>query len=80
METRQFKTAQALKRSLVLDMIIAWRTLLLCRLGKNHPNLPASLFYSPEELAILEVCKKKEKEICLKASSRLLHPLTSFPS
>lgn len=79
-ETRQFKTAQALKRSLVLDMIIAWRTLLLCRLGKSHPNLPASLFYSPEELAILEVCKKKEKEICLKASSRPLHPLTSFPS
>ena len=57
-ETRQMKTAQALTRSLVLDMIIAWRVLFLCRLGRDHPNLPASLFYGPEELAILEVQKK----------------------
>ena len=58
-ETRQMKSAQALTRSLVLDMIVAWRILLLCRLGRSHPNLPASLLYSPEELAILEVVKKK---------------------
>ena len=60
-ETRQMKTAQALTRSLVLDMIIAWRVLFLCRLGKNHPNLPASVFYGPEELAILEVQKKRAR-------------------
>jgi hypothetical protein len=30
-------------------------------LGKEHPHLPASLLYSPEELAILEVYKKKAK-------------------
>lgn len=53
------KSAQALTRSLVLDMIVAWRVLLLCRLGKSHPNLPASVLYTPEELAILEVYKKK---------------------
>ena len=58
-ETRQMKSAQALKRSLVLDMIVAWRILLLCRLGKSHPDLPASLLYSREELAILESYKKK---------------------
>ena len=58
-ETRQMKSAQALTRSLVLDMIVAWRVLLLCRLGKSHPNLPASGLYTPEELAILEVFKKK---------------------
>ena len=58
-ETRQMKSAQALSRALALDMIVAWRVLLLCRLGKAHPHLPASLLYSPEELAILEVLKKK---------------------
>ena len=58
-ETRQMKSAQALIRSLVLDMIVAWRILLLCRLGQSHPHLPASVLYSPEELAILEVIKKK---------------------
>lgn len=60
-ETRQMKSAQALTRSLVLDMIVAWRVLLLCRLGKSHPDLPASILYSPEELAILEVLQKKER-------------------
>jgi Domain of unknown function (DUF4338)/Transposase DNA-binding len=57
-ESRQMKSAQALSRSLVLDMIVAWRVLLLCRLGKAHPHLPACLLYSPEELAVLEVLKK----------------------
>jgi hypothetical protein len=58
-ETRQMKSAQALERALALDMIIASRVLLLTRLGKEHPNLPAELFYSPEELEVL-VAKKAE--------------------
>ena len=57
-ETRQMKSAQSLGRALVLDMIVAWRVLLLCRLGKAHPNVPASLLYSPQELAVLEILKK----------------------
>jgi hypothetical protein len=58
-ERRQMKSAQALERALALDMIVASRVLLLSRLGKEHPDLPAELFYSPEELAVLEV-KKNE--------------------
>lgn len=58
-ERRQMKTARALERALALDMIVASRVLLLKRLGKEHPQLPADLFSSQEELAILEV-KKKE--------------------
>lgn len=58
-ERRQMKTARALERALALDMIVASRVLLLKRLGKEHPDLPADLFYSQEELAVLEV-KKKE--------------------
>jgi hypothetical protein len=58
-ETRQMKSAEALSRALSLDMMVAWRVLLLCRLGKEHPNLPATVLYSREELAILEVIKKK---------------------
>jgi hypothetical protein len=62
-ETRQMKSAQALTRALALDLIVAWRVLLLCRLGKEHPHVPASLLYSPEELAILEVLKKKKTSL-----------------
>ena len=58
-ERRQMKEAQHLERALALDMIIAARVLLLTRLGKDHPDLPARVFYSPEELAVLAV-KKKE--------------------
>jgi hypothetical protein len=63
-ETRQLKSAETLCRALVLDMMVAWRVLLLCRLGKGHPNLPASLLYSPAELAVLAVFKKKRLEGC----------------
>lgn len=58
-EKRQMKTARVLERALALDMIIASRALLLNRLGKEHPDLPAELFYSSAELEVLEV-KKKE--------------------
>lgn len=58
-ETRQMESASALERALVLDMIVAWRALMLCRLGKEHPALKASLFYSAQELAVLEVYKHK---------------------
>jgi hypothetical protein len=57
-ETRQMKSASALARALVLDMIAGWRSLLLARLGKEQPQLPAELYYSPEELVVLEDYKK----------------------
>ena len=60
-ETRQMKSARALERALVLDMIVAWRAQMICRLGKESPNLPATLYYSQQELAVLEVYKKKAR-------------------
>jgi hypothetical protein len=62
-ERRQMKSAQALERALALDMIVASRVLLLTRLGKEHPDLPAELFYTPEELEVLGVKKKKQPDI-----------------
>jgi len=53
-EKRQMKSAQALERALVLDMTVAWRAQFLCRLGKESPNLPASLYYTEQELRVLE--------------------------
>jgi hypothetical protein len=58
-ERRQMKSAQALERALALDMIVASRVLLLSRLGKEHPQLPAELVYTASELEVLEVVKKK---------------------
>lgn len=58
-EKRKMKSQAALERALTLDMIVAWRAQLLVRLGKEHPDLPAHLFYTEEELAVLEDYKKK---------------------
>lgn len=33
------ESATALERAVVLDMIVAWRALMLCRLGKKQPAL-----------------------------------------
>ncbi len=61
-ERRQMKSAQALERALALDMIIASRVLLLTRLGKEHPDLPAEGFYTSDELAVLGVKKKRPRD------------------
>ena len=62
-ETRQMKSAQALERALALDMVIASRVWLLTRLGKEHPNLSAELFYSPEELEVLAAKKSRDRAL-----------------
>jgi hypothetical protein len=74
-ERRQMKSAEALGRALSLDMVAAWRVLLSCRLGRDHPNLPASVLYSPEELAILEIYKKKSPA---HLHDRALNPLNRW--
>jgi hypothetical protein len=61
-ERRQMKSAQALERALALDMIVASRVLLLTRLGKHHPDLPAELFYTPDELAVLAVKTRRPRD------------------
>jgi hypothetical protein len=76
-ETRQMESASALERALVLDMIVAWRALMLCRLGKEHPALKASLFYSAQELAVLEVYKH---QLPRHAQSEVSSPPTEQPT
>jgi len=61
-ERRQMKSAQALERALALDMIVASRVLLLTRLGKERPDLPAELCYTADELEILGVKKKRQPD------------------
>jgi hypothetical protein len=63
-ERRQLRTARALTRALALDMIVAQRVLLLNRLGKDQPGLPASVVYTPEEVRMLEYLKKSFRSPC----------------
>lgn len=64
-ERRQFKSDRSLGRALALDMMVAHRILLLVRLGKENPDLPAKLFYSDQELKVLELKKKRPESLVL---------------
>ncbi len=58
-EQREFKTAAHLQRVLAFDLILAWRILALIKLGRVLPQAPASLIYTPEEIAVLTHDQKK---------------------
>jgi hypothetical protein len=59
-ERREFKTVPHLQRVLAFDLIVAWRVLACLKTGRLHPDLPATTFYTPEELAVVrQVLKKK---------------------
>jgi hypothetical protein len=60
-EKRQLRTARALTRSLALDMIVAFRALLMTRLGRDHPDLPASVVYTDQEAQMIEILKKNSR-------------------
>jgi hypothetical protein len=70
-ERRQMKELAHHQRALALDMIVAWRVLLLARMGKEHPNLSADLFYTPQELAVLELKKKELPRYCAAGPRKL---------
>ena len=58
-EKREFERALHLQRALAFDLIVAWRTLMLIKLNRKTPNLPATTVFSEEELAVLRCYKKK---------------------
>ena len=57
-EARDFKTAAQLQRVLTFDRIVAGRALAGRKLGRTRPKLPASIRYTPAELAVLCAQKK----------------------
>jgi hypothetical protein len=71
-ERRQMKSAQALERALAFDMIVASRVLLLTRLGKEHPDLPADSFYSADERDVLAVKQKETTRFVASAQLTVL--------
>jgi hypothetical protein len=58
-EKREFKTAGHLMRALAFDLIVAWRVLACLKLGRAMPQLPATVVYTADELAVLGAAFKK---------------------
>lgn len=59
-EKKAHKTAERLKRSLAIDMVIAWRIMLMTLLGRDVPELPPEVMFTDIELEVLRKYAKKK--------------------
>jgi hypothetical protein len=56
------ETAERLRRAIAINMVIAWRIMLMTLLGRETPNLPAEILFSNLELRVLAAYAKKSLE------------------
>jgi hypothetical protein len=52
-ESHQHHTAERLSRAIAIDTVIGWRVMLLTLLGREVPDLPCELVFSPWECRLL---------------------------
>ena len=52
-EDRQLAEGERLQACLAIDMVIAWRIYHMVKLGREVPDLPADVYFDPDEIAVL---------------------------
>lgn len=52
-------TAERLRRAIAINLVIAWRIMLMTLLGREVPDLPADVLFSDVELKTLHAYAKK---------------------
>jgi hypothetical protein len=55
------KTAERLRRAIAINLVIAWRIMLMTLLGRETPELPAEVLFSDIELRTLRAYAKKKR-------------------
>ena len=60
-EALQHKTAERLKRAIAINLVIAWRIMLMTLLGRQCPQLPAEVLFSDLEIEVLKAFAKKNE-------------------
>ena len=58
-EKLQHKTAERLKRTIAINLVVAWRIMLLTLLGRECPQLAAEVLFSDLEIQVLIASSKK---------------------
>ena len=58
-EALQHKTAERLKRAIAINLVIAWRIMLMTLLGRQCPDLAAEVLFSDIEVEVLRAYAKK---------------------
>jgi hypothetical protein len=54
------KTAERLRRAIAINLVIAWRIMLMTLLGRETPDLPAEVLFTDIELEVLRAYSKKK--------------------
>jgi len=54
------KTADRLRRAIAINLVIAWRIMLMTLLGREAPGLPAEVLFSDLEIKVLNAYAKKK--------------------
>lgn len=62
-EKMAHKTAERLKRAIAINLVIAWRIMLMTLLGREAPELPAEVVFSDLELKVLRAYAKKNLSV-----------------
>lgn len=60
-EALQHRTAERLKRAIAINLVIAWRIMLMTLLGRECPDLPAEVLFSDLEIEVLQAYAKKNE-------------------
>jgi hypothetical protein len=60
-EDAAHKTAERLKRSIAVNLVIAWRIMLMTLLGRETPELPAEILFSDLEIEVLKAYARKNR-------------------
>jgi hypothetical protein len=60
-ESIAHETAERLRRAIAINLVIAWRIMLMTLLGRETPELPAEVLFSDIELRTLRAYAKKKR-------------------
>jgi hypothetical protein len=82
-EERQLKTVEQLENCLVIDAVVAWRILLLTKLGREVPHLPCSVVFEEYEWKALyafvhKTTEPPKQEPSLQEAIRMVAKLGGF--
>lgn len=82
-EQRQLGHADRIEACLAIDMVVAWRILHLTKLGREHPDVPCTLYFSEAEWKALLTFVNRDPRVpenppSLREATRLVAGLGGF--
>ncbi|MDF1880751.1 IS4 family transposase [Sulfurimonas sp. MAG313] len=71
--------ASKLKRVIAIDLVIAWRVMLLSFLNRTQPDIPAEAFFSTDEICVIRaIAKKKTPDVNIDTISDCMKIIASL--